>query len=732
MIDTQMQRPSLDYGNGIDALAMAIAPVCEALEARQMLSTVPAPGITFKDGIVTVIGTADNDIIQVNVLRGGLNNLEVKFNQIRRVYNISVISKFVLHGGEGNDRIGVDDTFKKMTVPVLATGGNGNDTIVGASGDDTLAGGNGKDLLIGNAGNDILRGGAFGDRLIGGKGADVLYGESGPDIIASGLDAGDKVWGGTGKNTIDRSLAIQQRPNIALGNTRVARPAAFNGTVVGLTPAQVNKAYGLDQLLTGKFSSVFGDPNGGIDLGTNQTITIIGAFRAPTLQADLDLFSDTFALPRTTLEIVNAQGVPAINAGWAAELALDVQWAHAIAPNANIRVVLAETDLTSDLLSGDPNNPNQTPAIDVATNLARAGGVISMSFGSDELITDLNLQTKFNNANTPMISFLASAGDDAGLISHPGVDPSVLSVGGTRLSVEDDGTYIGESAWSDGGGGISSFFERPIYQTGVTIGGVAIGDNRVVPDVSILADPASGVAVFNTTPDVFNDTGWSAIGGTSAGTPMWAALVTLANQLRLAFDSDYIGQDLNRTIYSIGKINPEDNFNDIVTGANANPAIPGFDLATGWGTPKAQELIPSLSGFLSGEMIVRANFTHQANFPTPDRAIINFAGPGSLTLDKTSVTLNLALTQDNGGSALLLIDNPLLRRGKTGFAGTATALVALDSGGAALFNLIIKGRVFRTSKGVPFAVGEFYSVGDDGKILDRSFNPIFNGSFKLA
>ncbi len=716
-------------------LQQAGSAAIEQLEARQLLSATAFPSgtMSLKDGVITVNGTDRNDRIQINVLRNNLDTLEVKLNSTRRVYSTTVVTKFVLRGGLGDDRIVVDDTFKKLTTPVWADGGEGNDTIAGASGNDSLYGGDGKDLLIGNDGNDRLRGGAFSDRLIGGSGADTVFGDSGPDLIGSGKDAGDQSFGGTGDNHIDRSYGFQLKPQILLGTKRVELPSRFNANVTGLTPDQINKAYGFDKLTTGKYQSIFGDVNGGLKLGEGQTITIIGAFNSPTLQADLDAFSDQFALPKTTLDIVFAQGTPIVNAFWASELALDVQWAHAIAPNAKIRLVLAETDFTSDLLAGNPFNPTLVPAIDVATNLAKDGGVVTMSFGSDEQDTDLDLSTKFNNVNTPLISFIASSSDTAGEISHPGVDPSVLSVGGTQLSVDTDGTYGGESAWEDGGGGVSTVFTRPIYQEGVTVNGNEIGDFRVVPDVSMNADPDSGVAVFNTTPDEFNDTGWAAFGGTSLATQTWGSLVTLANQLRLAFnDNDYIGRDLNKLVYSIGRINPEDNYNDITVGANANPALPGFDLATGWGTPKAENLIPSLGGFLSGAMDVHANYTAAAAQSTPDRAIINFFGAGGLTLTKTTVTLTLALTQGNGGSAFLLLNNPLTRRGKTGFAGTATAVVGLNDGNGAIFNLIIKGRVFRTSKGLAYAVGTFYSVGFDGKILDRSFNPIFEGSFELS
>ncbi|HTW95574.1 MAG TPA: hypothetical protein VMD30_12305, partial [Tepidisphaeraceae bacterium] len=129
-----------------------------------------------------------------------------------------------------------------------------------------------------------------------------------------------------------------------------------------------------------------------------------------------------------------------------------------------------------------------------------------------------------------------------------------------------------------------------------TIGGEPVLGNRVVPDVAFLADPDTGVNVYTASANPLGDTGWEEIGGTSLASPMFAATVSLANQLRTESGIGLIGGNLNQDIYNLGYEDQDSFFNDITTGSNGFPALTGFDEATGWGSPKGETFVDALAG----------------------------------------------------------------------------------------------------------------------------------------
>jgi subtilase family serine protease len=336
------------------------------------------------------------------------------------------------------------------------------------------------------------------------------------------------------------------------------------------TPAQMRHAYGFDQIsFTANGHKIAGD-------GTGQTIAIVDAYDDPNIAADLHTFDQHFGLPDPTFVKATPQGRPAADAGWSMEMALDVEYAHAIAPGARIMLVEAHSSSFSDIFA----------AIDYARRQPGVA-VVSMSLGGGEF----NGENTFDNYfTTPSghggVTFVASSGDNGAGVSYPAASPNVLAVGGTALHLTGTGNYASESGWSGSGGGVSGIEKRPAYQVGFQTSG-----NRSTPDVAYNADPNTGVYVYDSV-----NGGWFIVGGTSAGAPQWAALVAIADQGRaLAGKASLDGP--TQTLYGIYKAAQQAyaaDFNDITTGSNGYSAHAGYDLVTGLGSPKAQALVAAL------------------------------------------------------------------------------------------------------------------------------------------
>lgn len=334
----------------------------------------------------------------------------------------------------------------------------------------------------------------------------------------------------------------------------------------GYAPSQIRKAYGLDQLSKD---------------GTGQTIAIVDAYGSPSLANDLNTFDSQFGLPAANLSIVYPNGKPrTTDGGWALETSLDVEWAHSIAPNAKIMVVVAKSSSLTNLLSG----------IDYAT--ANGATVVSNSWGGSEFSGENSYDSHFSHSG---IAYLASTGDNGSGVSWPSSSPSVLAVGGTTLNTDSSGNYISESAWSGSGGGKSSYESTPGFESPWTS---VVGTQRGVPDIAFDADPNSGVAVYDSTPDS-GQSGWFQVGGTSLSAPSWAAMVALADQGR---STPLSSSQALSGIYSIaGSTNSSgytNNFHDVTSGSNGGySAQAGYDLVTGIGSPKANVLLNALTNY---------------------------------------------------------------------------------------------------------------------------------------
>jgi hypothetical protein len=311
-------------------------------------------------------------------------------------------------------------------------------------------------------------------------------------------------------------------------------PFAGSTSPIGYSPRQIRTAYNL--------------PSSG---GAGTTIAIIGAYDTPNILNYFNTFSNQYGLPNnsTGCFIVHkmAQNMRT-DSNWALETCLDVQWAHAIAPEAKILLVEAIGPTDTALLA----------AIDYATT--QPGVVsVSMSWGGEEF----SGETKYiNHFDKPGVTFFASSGDDGSNVMWPAVLANVVSVGGTTLNLKLDGTVTSETAWGNSSGGLSAYVEVPKYQTSFGLN----YSKRAVPDVSFNGNPSTGVSVFNGS--------WWKIGGTSAGAPQWAAINALGRSVT------------HENLYDRAKSSYSSYFRDITSGLNyVNFAAEGYDLITGLGSP---------------------------------------------------------------------------------------------------------------------------------------------------
>jgi subtilase family serine protease len=407
-----------------------------------------------------------------------------------------------------------------------------------------------------------------------------------------------------------------------------AQPGKLRGcqtTGVCYGPDQIRVAYGFNPLLSH-----------GVD-GSGRTIVIIDAYGSDTLAQDLSTFDTYFGIPAGMVNVIYPDGPPsptsAANlAGWKGETTLDVEWAHTIAPGATIDLVVAKSNNDSDILSATQYVADH--------NL---GDVLSQSYGEAEQCMDPSLLAQqhrvFDQLSRENITLFASAGDwgaaqitcDGTALfkaaSTPATDPDVTAVGGTKLVAQPatadangfvaaiGGNYLSESVWNEGtgsstGGGVSVVFPRPDYQAPI----VKDSHMREVPDIAYNAAVNGGVLGVYTCEAGDPNCGplvgqfFFRFGGTSAGSPQWAGLIALTDQLA----NGRVGA-INKALYRIGKSSVAPVFfHDVTTGDNSVPASsipgtpitgvsagPGWDAATGWGSPIAYALAPALaaSGF---------------------------------------------------------------------------------------------------------------------------------------
>jgi len=364
-----------------------------------------------------------------------------------------------------------------------------------------------------------------------------------------------------------------------------------------LTPLQVRAAYGFNQIsFIASGRTIQGN-------GSGQTIAIVDAFNDPSIASDLDTFDKTFSINGSqtlyqqygaaskVLTVAKPEGQPGTDPSglWEIEEALDVEWAHAIAPGATILLVEAASNSFANLMNAVNYARNQPGVV-----------VVSMSWGDQEFAGETSYDGYFTTPAGHVggsnglggarlaggVTFVASSGDSGAPGEWPATSPNVVAVGGTTLNVSSSGAYLSETAWSGSGGGPSSQEREPSYQTSVQHTGM-----RTAPDVAYDANPSTGVYVYSSYP-VSGYSGWFDVGGTSAAAPQWAALIAIADQGRALAGKGAL-DGATQTLPALYSL-PSWDFHQIVSGSNGHPAGAGYNLVTGRGTPFANRIVSGL------------------------------------------------------------------------------------------------------------------------------------------
>lgn len=436
----------------------------------------------------------------------------------------------------------------------------------------------------------------------------------------------------TAATAASSGIVYQVKPIVVpAGTSAFTNPFCHSHKLICYSPSDIRTAYGYPR---------------GLD-GSGQTIVIVDAFGSPTIQSDLATFDKAFGIPAPPSFTVDCSaGCPAFDpnanggneVGWAEETSLDVEWAHAMAPGANIVLMVAPT--------------NYGNAINVAESIAiqkYPGAIISQSFGSFESSIEgggNNIQLQQAHANYAAAkaagdTVLASAGDWGATnlgttenATYPASDPLVTAIGGTEGNPYYNGlagspppacaigvpctvglatvtcatatscpttAYGGEEVWNEPvfgaatGGAESIVFPVPSFQAGVTGSSM-----RTTPDVSYNAAVSGGVLTY--LGFLGPASNFYIFGGTSAGSPQWAAIVAIADQARGLAAKPNLGY-LNDTIYAIAEgAGSSSDFHDITVGNNqlagtpfGYSAQPGYDIASGWGTPQVGNLVAALA-----------------------------------------------------------------------------------------------------------------------------------------
>jgi subtilase family serine protease len=424
--------------------------------------------------------------------------------------------------------------------------------------------------------------------------------------------------GSSGNNSSGASVTATAPPRLSPPPTKAKTevcPTNLRHYSGCFTPEALRRAYGVQSLYEKGYT------------GKGQTIIDIVSFGSPTLQQDMDVFSREFDLPPVTIKVIDPLNVPESDpngdkGGWAAETSLDVQIMHAIAPDANLVVLVSPVAETQGTIGLPEFRQLEQYIID-----NKLGNIVSHSWGASELtLQDAKGQEELQKwdallkqgTTTHNITYFSSSGDhgatdyadlnssyvaNVATTSFAADSPWVTSVGGTTL--QRNGSDFSEKVWNSGsgatGGGFSRFYKMPSYQKSLPAATQQqFKDRRGVPDVSAAADPSTGLPFYM-------KGAWRIAGGTSASAPLWAGMMAIANQMAgrpLGF--------INPALYKLANSNTatyNEDFRDVTVGDNTNhvtnvkgyTAVIGWDASTGLGSPKADMLIPDLIEIIHGQ-----------------------------------------------------------------------------------------------------------------------------------
>jgi subtilase family serine protease len=366
------------------------------------------------------------------------------------------------------------------------------------------------------------------------------------------------------------ALLRAHRVTLANGTVRAAKPAV---TPSGYGPADLQSAYQLPSSTA----------------GSGQTVGIVDAFNDPNAAADLAVYRSQYGLPACTVASgcfrqvgeTGTSTLPSTDTGWAQEESLDIDMVSAVCPNCHILLVEATSASDADLAA----------SVNEAATLGATE--ISNSYGGSEASSETSENASYTHAG---IAITASAGDSGYGVEFPAAAPSVTSVGGTSLTKASNARGWTETVWgsSTGGGllgaagegegtgsGCSAYEAKPAWQkdTGCT--------KRTVADVSAVADPNTGVAVYDSTADSSGNVGWLEFGGTSVSSPIIASVYALAGNAASTTGASYAYSHTS-SLYDVTS-GTNGSCGGVLSGGSSKKylctAQAGYDGPTGLGTP---------------------------------------------------------------------------------------------------------------------------------------------------
>lgn len=331
----------------------------------------------------------------------------------------------------------------------------------------------------------------------------------------------------------------------------------------GFCPPSLEIAYGTVNIIGG---------NGGAGV----TIAITDAYHYANNEADLNVFSTDMGLPACThtngcFKNVDQNGGTNFcgsDRGWELETMLDIEWAHAMAPNAKIVLVEGCTNNDSDL----------NTAIQTAVNIEGAN-FVSDSWGEPEFPGEIQEDQSYVGLNAPL---MFASGDGGAPAIYPCQSPYATCIGGTALTLDSNFHRTNETGWAGSGGGCSAYEPAQAFQT--TNGVTLCASNRAAPDISAVASPGTPVYIYDS-----GNGGYGRVGGTSVATPVTAGVFANIEAARRSFGKKDFGEIVNIELYNPYKLynTPGSNYlyfyYDVTAGNNRHQAGPGYDLVTGLG-----------------------------------------------------------------------------------------------------------------------------------------------------
>jgi kumamolisin len=411
-------------------------------------------------------------------------------------------------------------------------------------------------------------------------------------------------WKGAALNVLGLNNRPALHPAGILRMTQTTQANAQQPPPRLLGPVELERAYNIAPL---HLAGLNGD-------GQSIALPEIDTFK----QRDIDYYDRTYGITPYPIEVIKVNG-GADKAQQVSETTLDIQVIHAIAPRAKILIYESPADFGS--LANNFNrivSDNRAKVVSVSLGGCEPAIWEAPDLGRNYFVTLNNI---FRQATAQGMTVFVASGDDGAYTCHrndpndnelsaslPATNPYITAVGGTALLVNDNGSYYSEAGWegplagSGSGGGLSVGYTRPDWQTGPGVSNQYSDNGRQVPDVAASADPLTGYRIYDSTDSsCTGEDCWVAIGGTSASTPLWASLITLANQRATSNGKPTLGF-INPMLYKMGADSTLNvAFHDVTVGGNLYyPSTAGWDYATGWGSPDADKLIPELLALQSG------------------------------------------------------------------------------------------------------------------------------------